>query len=92
MTESGVPEPPADIEPDQTVDNRGRGCASGIVEVQRAIGGLSEGAILKVESTDKRAREEYPKLARQTAHELIGITETRGGWLRTEYHTYLRIQ
>lgn len=80
-----------DIDPDMVVDNRGRGCASGIVRVQKALEDLDDGSILVVKSTDKRARTEYPQLAEQTPHELIAITKDRTGLLRTEYITYLRI-
>lgn len=80
-----------DVEPAMTIDNRGKGCASGIVEVQRALEDLPDGAILEIRSTDRRARVEYPQLAAQTAHELLGIKENRTGLLRKEYTTYLRI-
>jgi tRNA 2-thiouridine synthesizing protein A len=90
MTET-IPETAPDVEPDMTVDNRGRGCASGIARVQRALEDLSDGAVLVVESTDKRAREEYPRLAEQTPHELLAITSERTGLLKKEYTTYLEI-
>jgi len=88
-------EPPAslpDVEPDRTVDNRGRGCANGIVRVQRALEDLPDGAVLEVVSTDRRARREYPKLADQTAHELLGVGSERSGIVSKEYTTYLRIR
>jgi len=93
MTEAAtdVPEQPPDVEPDMTVDNRGRGCASGIARVQRALEDLPDGAILVVESTDKRAKVEYPQLAAQTPHELLAIETERGRLLRKEYTTYLEI-
>ncbi|WP_135365679.1 sulfurtransferase TusA family protein [Halosimplex halophilum] len=91
MTES-VPETAPDVEPDVTVDNRGRGCASGIAEVQRALEDLPAGAVLVVRSTDGRATEEYPQLAEQTPHELLAIERERGRLLRREYTTYLRIR
>jgi tRNA 2-thiouridine synthesizing protein A len=91
MTEMDVPETAPDVEADRTVDNRGRGCASGIVEVQRALEDLDDGAILVVRSTDRRAKQEYPKLAAQTPHELLAIESERGRFLRTEYTTYLEI-
>lgn len=91
MTEKAVPERPPDVDPDMTVDNRGRGCASGIARVQRALEDLPEDAILVVKSTDKRAKQEYPQLAAQTSHELLGIETNRGRLLRKEYTTYLEI-
>jgi TusA-related sulfurtransferase len=91
MTEATVPKQPPDIEPDMTVDNRGKGCASGIARVQRALEDLPDGAILVVQSTDKRAKEEYPQLAAQTSHELLAIETGRGHLLRKEYTTYLEI-
>jgi TusA-related sulfurtransferase len=91
MTEAAVPEQPPDVEPDMTVDNRGRGCASGIARVQRALEDLPDGAVLVVESTDKRAKKEYPQLAAQTPHELLAIETCRGRLLRKEYTTYLEI-
>lgn len=91
MTEATVPDTAPDIEPDLTVDNRGRGCASGIARVQRALEDLPDGAVLVVNSTDRRAKQEYPQLAEQTPHELLAIESERGRLLRKEYTTYLRI-
>lgn len=91
MTEATVPETAPDVEPDMTVDNRGRGCASGIARVQRALEDLPDGAVLVVKSTDRRAKQEYPQLAEQTPHELLAIESERGRLLRKEYTTYLRI-
>jgi tRNA 2-thiouridine synthesizing protein A len=91
MTETTVPDAAPDIEPNLTVDNRGRGCASGIARVQRALEDLSDGAVLVVKSTDRRAKQEYPQLAEQTPHELLAIESERGRLLRKEYTTYLRI-
>lgn len=91
MTEPAVPETAPDVEPDMTVDNRGRGCASGIARVQRALEDLPNGAVLVVKSTDRRAKQEYPQLAEQTPHELLAIESERRRLLRTEYTTYLRI-
>lgn len=91
MPETAIPETVPDEEPDLTIDNRGKGCASGIVRVQRAIEDLDDGSILEVQSTDRRARQEYSQLAAQTGHELLGIETTRSGLVRTEYTTYLQI-
>lgn len=86
-----VPETAPDVEPDMTVDNRGRGCASGIARVQRALEDLPDGGVLVVKSTDRRAKREYPRLAEQTPHELLAVESERGRLLRKEYTTYLRI-
>lgn len=91
MTEVTIPDAAPDVEPDMTVDNRGRGCASGIARVQRALEDLPDGAILVVQSTDRRAKREYPQLAEQTPHELLAIESERGRLLRKEYTTYLEI-
>lgn len=91
MTDVTVPESAPDVDPDMTVDNRGRGCASGIARVQRALEDLSDGAVLVIKSTDRRAKQEYPQLAAQTPHELLAIESERGRLLRKEYTTYLRI-
>jgi len=91
MTDVSVPETAPDVDPDITVDNRGKGCASGIARVQRALEDLADGSILVVKSTDRRAKQEYPRLAEQTAHELLAIERERKRLLRTEYTTYLRI-
>jgi len=91
MTEAVVPDTAPDVEPDMTVDNRGRGCASGIARVQRALEDLSQGSVLVVKSTDRRAKQEYPQLAEQTPHELLAIESERRRLLRTEYTTYLKI-
>lgn len=91
MTEIEIPETAPNVEPDMTVDNRGRGCASGIARVQRALEDLGDGAILRIQSTDRRAKQEYPQLATQTDHELLAIETSRSGLLRKEYATYLEI-
>jgi tRNA 2-thiouridine synthesizing protein A len=91
MTETAIPDRAPDVEPDLVVDNRGRGCASGIAEVQRALEDLPDDAVLVVRSTDRRAKQEYPQLAEQTPHELLAIESERSRLLRKEYTTYLRI-
>jgi len=91
VTETGIPDTAPDVEPDMTIDNRGRGCASGIARVQRALEDLPEGAVLVVRSTDGRAKQEYPQLAEQTPHELLAIETGRGRLLRKEYTTYLGV-
>ncbi|MFB6153631.1 MAG: sulfurtransferase TusA family protein [Halodesulfurarchaeum sp.] len=91
MSEHSIPRSAPDVTPDMTIDNRGRGCASGIARVQRALEDLPDGAVLAVESTDRRAEEEYPQLAAQTPHELLAIERDRGRLLRTEFTTYLEI-
>ncbi|NHN49162.1 sulfurtransferase TusA family protein [Halostella sp. JP-L12] len=91
MTEPAVPDAAPDVEPDMTVDNRGRGCASGIARVQRALEDLPKGAVLVIKSTDRRAEEEYPRLADQTGHELLAIESERKRLFRREYTTYLEI-
>lgn len=91
MTELDVPDSAPAVDPDMTVDNRGRGCASGIARVQRALEDLHDGAILKIQSTDRRAKVEYPQLAAQTDHELLAIETTRRRLLRKEFTTYLQI-
>ncbi|MFC7139788.1 sulfurtransferase TusA family protein [Halosimplex aquaticum] len=91
MTDAAIPDTAPDVEPDMTVDNRGRGCASGIARVQRALEDLSDGSVLVVQSTDRRAKREYPQLAEQTSHKLLAIESERGRLLRKEYTTYLEI-
>jgi tRNA 2-thiouridine synthesizing protein A len=91
MTETTIPDTAPDADPDMTVDNRGRGCASGIARVQRALEDLPDGAVLVVKSTDRRAKQEYPQLAEQTPHELLAIESERRRLLRKEYTTYLEI-
>ncbi|MBZ6493931.1 sulfurtransferase TusA family protein [Natrinema longum] len=91
MTEIEIPETAPDTEPDLTVDNRGRGCASGIARVQRALEDLEPGSILRIRSTDRRAKQEYGRLAAQTDHDLLAIETNRSGLLRKEYTTYLEI-
>ncbi|WP_336328263.1 sulfurtransferase TusA family protein [Halovenus sp. HT40] len=92
MTETEVSSELPDIEPDLSVDNRGTGCANGIARVQRALEDLDDGDVLEILSTDKRAKREYPQLAEQTAHELLGIDSERKKLIRTEYTTYLRVR
>lgn len=91
MTDAQPSETVTDTGSDRTVDNRGRGCANGIARVQRALEDLSDGEVLKIKSTDRRAKQEYPRLAEQTPHELLGIETDRTGLLRKEYTTYLRV-
>lgn len=87
-----IPETAPDADPDLVVDNRGRGCASGIARVQRALEDLGDGDLLVVQSTDRRAKQEYPQLASQTPHELLAIESERGRLLRKEYTTYLEVR
>ncbi|MXR52330.1 sulfurtransferase TusA family protein [Halovenus sp. WSH3] len=92
MTESQVPSGLPECEPEMSVDNRGTGCANGIARVQRALEDLDDGDVLEILSTDRRAKEEYPRLAEQTPHELLGIESERKRLVRTEYTTYLRVR
>lgn len=92
MTDPGELDGAPAVEPDETIDNRGRGCANGIVRVQRALTDLPDGAVVAIRSTDRRAKVEYPRLASQTPHELLGIESDRRGLVRKEYTTYLRIR
>lgn len=92
MTDSEVPTELPDCEPDMSIDNRGTGCANGIARVQRALEDLDDGDVLEILSSDKRAKTEYPRLAAQTPHELLGIDSERKRLVRTEYTTYLRIR
>ncbi|WP_436900806.1 sulfurtransferase TusA family protein [Halovenus halobia] len=93
MTEQDtIPTEPPDCEPKLTVDNRGTGCANGIVRVQRALEDLDGGDVLRIQSTDRRAKIEYPKLAAQTPHELLAIESERKRLIRKEYTTYLRVR
>jgi tRNA 2-thiouridine synthesizing protein A len=87
-----VPTDSPDREPDMTVDNRGAGCANGIARVQRALEDLDDGAVLRIRSTDRRAKQEYPQLAAQTPHELLAIESKRTGLIRKEYTTYLEVR
>jgi TusA-related sulfurtransferase len=92
MTDVDIQSEPAEVDPDVTVDNRGTGCANGIVRVQRALTDLDDGDVLRIQSTDKRAKIEYPRLTDQTSHELLAITSERTGLFRTTYTTYVRIR
>ncbi|NIB98967.1 sulfurtransferase TusA family protein [Halobacterium sp. R2-5] len=91
MAVPDVPDTAPDADPDHTVDNRGRGCANGIVRVQRALEDLSPGSVLEIKSTDRRAKTEYPKLAAETPHDLLAVVEERRRVLRKQYTTYLEI-
>jgi tRNA 2-thiouridine synthesizing protein A len=83
---------PPEREPDLTIDNRGTGCANGIARVQRALEDLDDGAVLRIRSTDRRAKREYPQLAAQTPHELLAIESNRTGLIRKEYTTYIEVR
>lgn len=91
MAELDVPTTEPAVQPDRTIDNRGRGCANGIVRVQRALEDLSEGDVLEIVSTDRRAKTQYPQLAAETRHELLAIVTERRRVLRKQYTTYLEI-
>lgn len=91
MTDLDVPDTEPDVEPARTIDNRGRGCANGIVRVQRALDDLSPGDVLEVVSSDRRAKTEYPRLAAETPHELLAVVTERRRVLRKQYRTYLEI-
>ncbi|MFB6072595.1 MAG: sulfurtransferase TusA family protein [Halobacterium sp.] len=91
MAASDVPTEAPDVEPDHTIDNRDRGCANGIVRVQRALEDLHDGAVLRVQSSDRRAKTEYPKLAAQTPHELLAVVTERRRVLAKQYTTYLEV-
>jgi len=91
-TRAEIPTDPPEREPDMTVDNRGTGCANGIARVQRALEDLDDGAMLRIRSTDRRAKQEYPNLSAQTPHELLAIESERAGLIRKEYTTYIEVR
>jgi hypothetical protein len=60
------------------------------VAVTVLLGAL--GAVLRIRSTDRRAKQEYPQLTAQTPHELLAIESERTGLIQKEDTTYLEVR
>lgn len=59
--------------PTKTLDARGMQCPMPILKAKKEIKNLSKGEILEVLSDDPGSKEDFPRWAKRTGNELLGI-------------------
>ncbi|MBF8264262.1 MAG: response regulator SirA [Dehalococcoidia bacterium] len=67
-----------EIKADSTLDCRGLLCPMPVVKTKLAIDDLQPGQILKVLSTDKGAKKDFPSFCAETGHSLVKAVEDKG--------------
>ena len=70
VTPDGVT--PDAVTPDLVIDCLGRPCPVPVVELARALPGLSAGAVVEVVSDDPAARADVPAFCRMRGHDYLG--------------------
>ena len=64
--------------PDKTLDCRGLMCPMPILKTKKEIVKLEIGQILEVYSEDEGSREDFPRWARKTGNDFLGIFDNDG--------------
>jgi TusA-related sulfurtransferase len=64
--------------PDITVDARGMACPKPVIELAKAVRGMSAGTVATVLCTDEAARIDVPAWARLTGNEFVGEVHADG--------------
>ena len=67
-----------EIKADSTLDCTGLLCPMPVVKTKLAIDDLQPGQILKVISTDKGAKKDFPSFCAETGHNLVEAVEDKG--------------
>lgn len=67
-----------EITPDKVVDARSMGCPGPLLEAKKAIGSVSVGQILEIQTGDPGSREDIPAWCKKTGHEYLGFVEHDG--------------
>ena len=60
------------------LDTKGMNCPMPIVKAKKAIGGMSAGEEIRIESTDPGAVADFAAFCRTTGHELLDSSEADG--------------
>ena len=63
---------------DKTVDARAMACPGPLLGAKKAIGGVTVGQVLEIQSGDKGSREDIPAWCKKTGHEYLGVVERDG--------------
>ena len=66
------------VDPDVTVDCRGRPCPVPVVELARAVAAAEPGAVVEVLSDDPAAAHDVPAWARMRGQEYLGAVPQDG--------------
>ncbi|HEY3284149.1 MAG TPA: sulfurtransferase TusA family protein [Armatimonadota bacterium] len=66
------------ITPDKTVDARAMACPGPLLEAKKAIGAVTVGQVLEIQSGDKGSREDIPAWCKKTGQEYLGVVERDG--------------
>jgi tRNA 2-thiouridine synthesizing protein A len=66
------------ITPNKVVDARSMACPGPLLEAKKAIGGVSVGQTLEIQSGDKGSREDISAWCKKTGQEFLGFIEKDG--------------
>lgn len=69
---------PASVEVSKVVDARGMSCPGPLLEAKKAIGLVSVGQIIEVQSGDASTKNDLPKWAQKIGHEFLGAVTADG--------------
>ncbi|MBI4289637.1 MAG: sulfurtransferase TusA family protein [Chloroflexi bacterium] len=70
-----------EIKVDKTLDCTGLLCPMPVVKTKLAIDELAPGQVLKVISTDKGAKKDFPSYCAETGHTLLKAVEDKGAFI-----------
>lgn len=63
---------------DKEIDTRGLNCPLPILRTKKALGDVQSGQVLKVVATDPGSVKDFEAFSRQTGHQLLSQTESKG--------------
>jgi tRNA 2-thiouridine synthesizing protein A len=69
---------PSSVEVAKVVDARGMSCPGPLLEAKKAIGTVSVGQIIEVQSGDASTKNDLPKWAQKVGHEFLGVVSADG--------------
>jgi TusA-related sulfurtransferase len=67
-----------DVTPDKVVDARSMACPGPLLEAKKAVGAVSVGQTLEIQSGDRGSREDIPAWCKKMDHEYVGFVERDG--------------
>ena len=70
----------SDIKVDQVLDAKGMSCPLPILKTKKAVETLSQGQVLKVETTDPGSKNDMSSWAKRTGNEILKVDESAGAF------------
>jgi tRNA 2-thiouridine synthesizing protein A len=68
----------SDIKFDQYLDAKGMSCPLPILKTKKAVEAMSQGQVLKVDSTDAGSKNDMASWAKRTGNEILKVEEGSG--------------